>query len=487
MLTNFIICAPSGLKSSVIPSLKSIRDFDATWILPSEAVKQIKDILKFEILDEDKTGNKSNRVKNPNVQKIATHQPFDSLIGLVMVTNAEKVILDNIRVDKKSGQLTIDNYTENEKAMNELKKFIAKIPHLAVLVDEVHHLADENIKLNSVVEYWKLQGNMNCLIGFSGTPYYNTKQPIYVSDQFSYGVTQIPFVVNHYPLISAIETFLKKPLLIKTDNRDYLYIIEKGLKDFFDKYKETVYKDGTCAKVAIYCGRIAKLREEVYQKCSEIAISYGLNPDEAILCYHGDDSKSNYTCSAREKEEWTLLDNIISKVRIILLAQIGKEGWNCKSLTGVILSQEGDCPRNMILQTTCRCLRQVDKNNNEETALICLNDYNYKVWWLNQKKYLGDRLGNTDRLFCPEDGTDISPGLFRVWLQKTLAKVDLPKVTLHSLRHTNITLQLVAGVDMKTVSARAGHSKASTTSDFYSHFIKNSDIHASEILNKIFE
>lgn len=111
----------------------------------------------------------------------------------------------------------------------------------------------------------------------------------------------------------------------------------------------------------------------------------------------------------------------------------------------------------------------------------------YEVWWLNQKKYLGDRLGNTDRLFCTEDGTDISPGLFRVWLQKTLAKVDLPKVTLHSLRHANITLQLVAGVDMKTVSARAGQSKASTTSDFYSHFIKNSDIHASEILNKIFE
>jgi len=111
----------------------------------------------------------------------------------------------------------------------------------------------------------------------------------------------------------------------------------------------------------------------------------------------------------------------------------------------------------------------------------------YEIWWLNQKKYLGDRLGNTDRLFCTEDGTDISPGLFRVWLQKTLAKVNLPKVTLHSLRHTNITLQLVAGVDMKTVSVRAGHSKASTTSDFYSHFIKNSDIHASEILNKIFE
>ncbi len=113
--------------------------------------------------------------------------------------------------------------------------------------------------------------------------------------------------------------------------------------------------------------------------------------------------------------------------------------------------------------------------------------HEYEAWWQNQKKYLGDRLGDTDRLFCTEDGKDICPGLLRVWLQKTLARAGLPIVTLHSLRHTNITLQLMAGVDMKTVSARAGHSKASTTSDFYSHFLKNSDIHASEVINKIFE
>lgn len=73
-----------------------------------------------------------------------------------------------------------------------------------------------------------------------------------------------------------------------------------------------------------------------------------------------------------------------------------------------------------------------------------------------------------------------------MWLQKTLTKAGLPKVSLHSLRHTNITLQLVAGVDMKTVSVRAGHSKASTTSDFYSHFLKTPDQHASATIDKIF-
>ena len=43
------------------------------------------------------------------------------------------------------------------------------------------------------------------------------------------------------------------------------------------------------------------------------------------------------------------------------------------SLTGIILSQEGDCPTNMVLQTSCRCLRQVIKNS-QETALIYLNE-----------------------------------------------------------------------------------------------------------------
>lgn len=375
---NFVICVPSGLKSSVIPSLKSIKDFDATWILPSEAVKQIKDILKFEILDKDATAQKSNMVKNPNVQKIASYQPFAGLMGLVLVTNAEKVILDNVSVNKETGQITM-KVDDKSRASNELKEIIGNLPNLGVLVDEVHHLANDNIKLNGVVEYWKGQGNMNSLIGFSGTPYYNTKQKIEFSDTFKYAITQIPFIVNHYPLTSAIETFLKKPTLIKTTDENYLNIIEIGLKKFFGKYQDTVYSDGTCAKVAIYCGRIAKLRGDIYQKCNEVVKSYGMNPNDAILCYHGTDSEKKYNCTTAEKEKWSLLDNKNSKVRVVLLAQIGKEGWNCKSLTGVILSQEGDCPNNMVLQTACRCLRQVDKNNNNETALICLNESNYAV------------------------------------------------------------------------------------------------------------
>ena len=73
--------------------------------------------------------------------------------------------------------------------------------------------------------------------------------------------------------------------------------------------------------------------------------------------------------------EFRSLDLPLSKKRYILLVQVGKEGWDCPSLTGVILSQKGDSPQNMVLQTSCRCLRQVDKEK-VETALIWLNKDN---------------------------------------------------------------------------------------------------------------
>lgn len=59
----------------------------------------------------------------------------------------------------------------------------------------------------------------------------------------------------------------------------------------------------------------------------------------------------------------------------VFVQEIFKEGWDCRSLTGIILSQEGDCPKNMVLQTSCCCLRQVEKGM-PETALIYLNDTN---------------------------------------------------------------------------------------------------------------
>ena len=89
-----MVLAPSGLKSSIIPSLKNIQEFDPTWIIPEPTASNLRRIIKFEILDEQKSAKKSNLVRNPNAQKINNHQPLEDLMGLVAITNAEKVILD---------------------------------------------------------------------------------------------------------------------------------------------------------------------------------------------------------------------------------------------------------------------------------------------------------------------------------------------------------------------------------------------------------
>lgn len=89
-------------------------------------------------------------------------------------------------------------------------------------------------------------------------------------------------------------------------------------------------------------------------------------------------------------------------------------------------------------------------------------------------------------IFTREDGKLINPNTFQFWLDKVLDRAELPHFSIHSLRHTNITLQILSGVPLVTVAGRAGHSRTSTTSDIYSHFVKTSDDGAAEKLEKTF-
>ena len=53
--------------------------------------------------------------------------------------------------------------------------------------------------------------------------------------------------------------------------------------------------------------------------------------------------------------------------------------------------------------------------------------------------------------------------------QSLAEAAGLPAIRLHDLRHTNASLALLAGVDMKVVSERLGHSQMSVTADLYTH------------------
>lgn len=371
---NFMVFAPSGLKSSVVPSLKTIQRFDPAWIIPEPAASELKRMLIFEVLDESSTAKKSNKIKNPNVQKIAIHQPYESMIGFVAVTNAEKVILNRIALE--NGQIGIfDRETKDkeERAANELRHTIGKIPHLAIYIDEVHHAAKDEVKLRAVVHRWTEGGNITGVIGFSGTPYLQTRERINITQEISITMQEISNIAYYYSLVDGIGNFLKKPKVYISDSNDRLYITERGVKQFLEDFKDKVYCDGTCAKLAVYCGTIETLEEQIYPLIEKIASEYGLNPSVSILKYH--DGNKVYPAPTDSAYEFSMLDSPLSQKKIVLLVQIGKEGWDCRSLTGVILSQPGDCSTNMVLQTSCRCLRQVEKGV-VEPAMIYLNQSN---------------------------------------------------------------------------------------------------------------
>ena len=109
----------------------------------------------------------------------------------------------------------------------------------------------------------------------------------------------------------------------------------------------------------------------------------------------------------------------------------------------------------------------------------------YKEWWMDFTKSLGDRYDGIQRLFIQADSRQLYPSTIAYWLAKTLDELGIEQVNVHSLRHTNISLQIAAGVPLKTVSARAGHSTTKVTADIYAHMIQSSDRAAADKLGEI--
>lgn len=72
------------------------------------------------------------------------------------------------------------------------------------------------------------------------------------------------------------------------------------------------------------------------------------------------------------------------------------------------------------------------------------------------------------------------------WFSDFAKRVGLPDgISIHSLRHTNATLLIAAGTNIRTVSARLGHAQTSTTTDIYAHAIQSADAAAAEAIGSI--
>lgn len=86
-----------------------------------------------------------------------------------------------------------------------------------------------------------------------------------------------------------------------------------------------------------------------------------------------------------------------------------------------------------------------------------------------EKLAAGEAYTDHGLLFAQEDGTPLRPGSVSYYFRKLAAEAGLPIIRLHDGRHTAATLALEAGLDIKVVSERLGHSTTRITQDLYTH------------------
>jgi integrase len=86
-----------------------------------------------------------------------------------------------------------------------------------------------------------------------------------------------------------------------------------------------------------------------------------------------------------------------------------------------------------------------------------------------ERRQWGAGWQDTGLVFTREDGSVLRPESVSRHFRSLTRAEGLPPIRFHDLRHTSASLALAAGVAMKVVSDRLGHSTTGITADLYTH------------------
>jgi integrase len=101
------------------------------------------------------------------------------------------------------------------------------------------------------------------------------------------------------------------------------------------------------------------------------------------------------------------------------------------------------------------------------------------------KKIQDDRWVENDLIFPNTLGKPMACENMYVEFKKFLKANGMPDIRFHDLRHTSISFLLDMGMPINTVQQRAGHSKASVTTDTYGHSMAHSQDEAAELIDEL--
>lgn len=109
--------------------------------------------------------------------------------------------------------------------------------------------------------------------------------------------------------------------------------------------------------------------------------------------------------------------------------------------------------------------------------------YIYKKWCNKVRKIV--KIKNKDMLFFNTTGNLLNPDMITQWNKSFIKRNNLPKITVHGLRHTHATLLANSNIDIPTISSRLGHSNTNITGQFYIHNNNEHDVIASQKFEKL--
>lgn len=369
---NALIFAPG---KTILSALRELADIPFERLLPARLHKPFAASLK---LTFTRDGDK-------NIP-ITLGSSFN-----VIVTNTEKIRIQKPAVRAGGTQrLFAGTKDEESTALANLRlQAIASLPHLAVFSDEAHHtygqkllgkwekdketgelvFKDDGIKkVRRTIDYLAQQTNLIVTINATGTPYFE-RQPL-------------RDVVVWYGLGEGIADGVLKELaggikMLELGDGEAAQMVQTVITDFVQAYWTVALPNGAPARLALYFPNI-ETRDELRPAIESSLLAHGIGPDTLLAV----DNKSSD--AARRAFEAVARDPAAPH-RVLLLVNMGTEGWNCPSLFACALVRKLASSNNFVLQAATRCLRQVP--GNPHAARVYLTASN--------KKTLEDQLTET--------------------------------------------------------------------------------------------
>jgi len=281
--------------------------------------------------------------------------------------------VEKIRIQKSTGRrnkkqmdwLYQDEAHAAEEANRRLQA-IASLPHLAVFSDEAHHTYGQKLlgewkvdretgqeefigkgikKVRRTVDFLAQETNLIVVVNTTGTPYFE-RQPL-------------RDVVIWYGLGEGIHDCILKELannirIFNLDDARSEDLVEQIVTDFVDDYWDVSLPDGSPARLALYFPQTQAM-DELRPAIETVLAMRGIDA-ATVLPVHNKSSAETRT------EFYRVANDPASPYRIILLVNMGTEGWNCPSLFACGLVRKLKSSNNFVLQAATRCLRQVPGN-----------------------------------------------------------------------------------------------------------------------------